>query len=52
MATSRAKHIFLIGLIIATGAVLGVVATALLITGIAIEYNIYSKPGWPFKEPE
>ena len=35
-----------------TGAVLGVAATALLITGIAIEYNIYSKPGWPFKKPE
>jgi hypothetical protein len=52
MTASRAKQIFLIGLIIATGAVLGVAATALLITGIAIEYNIYSKPGWPFKKPE
>jgi len=52
MATSMAKHIFLTGLIIATGAILGVAATALLITGIAIEYNIYSKPGWPFKKPE
>ena len=51
MVASRAKHIFFIGLIIATGAVLGVAATALLIAGIAIEYNIYSKPGWPFKKP-
>jgi len=45
---SKIKHIFIVGLIIATGAILGVAATALLIVGIAIEYKIYSKPGWPF----
>ena len=44
----KIRHILSIGLIIATGAILGVAATALLITGIVIEYKIYSKPGWPF----
>ena len=44
----KIRHILSIGLIIATGAILGVAATALLVTGIAIEYRIYSKPGWPF----
>ena len=45
---NKIKHIFIVGLIIATGAILGVAATAILIVGIAIEYKIYSKPGWPF----
>ena len=42
---SKTKHIFIVGLIISTGAILGVAATAILIVGIAIEYKIYSKPG-------
>ncbi len=45
---SKIKRIFIVGLIIATGAILGVAATAILIVGIAIEYKIYSKSGWPF----
>ena len=47
---SKIKHIFIVGVIIATGAILGVAATALLITGIMIEYMIYSRPGWPFDD--
>ena len=47
---NKTKSIALVGLIIATGAILGVASTAILIIGIAIEYKIYSKPGWPFNE--
>jgi len=46
----KIKHLFIVGLIITTGAILGVAGTALLITGIAIEYMIYSRPGWPFEK--
>ncbi len=48
--TNKIKHIFIVGLIIATGAILGVAATALLITGIMIEYMIYSRPGRPLEK--
>jgi len=45
---NRNKKIGIVALIIGTGAILGVAATALLIIGLVIEYKIFSKPGWPF----
>lgn len=45
---NKNKRIGIVALIIGTGAILGVAATAILIVGLVIEYKIYKEPGWPF----
>ncbi|MBL1435550.1 MAG: hypothetical protein COB08_005050 [Rhodobacteraceae bacterium] len=48
--SNKIKKLGILGLIAATGAILGVAATAILIFGLIIEYKIFSVPGWPRKE--
>ncbi len=48
--SNKIKKLGILGLIAATGAILGVAATAILIVGLVIEYKIYSVPGWPRKK--
>jgi len=48
--SNKLKKLGILGVIAATGAILGVAATAILIVGLGIEYKIYSFPGWPRKK--